>query len=273
MQKLQEHLSSINKIISSLTQDRDIESLEDAKTLKSTLFVVDRVLNVMEHEMSSIKLLKLRTMSRLSEKVQSVKADLQKIEAEFIDVYAAPASARPTADNVTTKPDTEPKTISVDIGGGIIFETALYRSVEDAPTLTYCAVMKDSRPLVIYKYSDQDVVSCTACQVTDYQTVGGYIDQSGFRTVCCGNSTMCEYGASCKYFHDPLLWPRSDHVQRFVRTNMVKKCPYFGHVSMFQDQIRSLNFDNVRTLARYCAVMNLLVTILSRANSKTQSRE
>lgn len=249
MNNLQEQLNNVTRIIKGLSKT-DVQSIEDAKGLKSLMFVTDKVMKMLELEMSNLAQLKIRTMAKLASKVADIKPALETAEQQFMIKYSPPAIQVPRTIR-------DPTMIQVDIGNNIFATATLYASPDQIPIMSYGAVMVNHAPLVIYKFGAQEFVSCTASQVADFS---GPTDN--FRTICCGNSTTCEYGAGCKYFHDPLVWPEAHHVQRFIRTNMVKKCPYFGHLSLFNEQIKQLNFENLRTLARYCAIMNLMISIV-----------
>jgi hypothetical protein len=127
--------------------------------------------------------------------------------------------------------------------------------------MNYGAILQLGKPLVLFRYSSKDFISITACHVMDFNNTN-----DNYRTICCSNFSECNFGVNCKYFHDPILWPDSDHVQRFMRTSMIKKCPYFGHAPLFSEHSKMLSFDQLRTLARYCSTMNLLIFLIAQKN-------
>lgn len=245
MQALKAQLENITKTLSSLSST-DIALLEDAKSLKSVVFVVDRVLDILENEVGRLQQLKLRSLAKLSTKLETIKPQLEAAEAKFLIKYQQK--------EIIERPITKPQII-IDIAG-LLFTSLLYNSKMDIPILGYGAIMLRSQPQMVFRYSENDFVSVSAIFVTEYS-------QDNTHTICCGNGLSCEYGDDCRYYHDPMEWPDSQHQQRFSRTNMVKKCPMFGHSENFVDQANQLTFENLRTLARYCAVQTLLIHIVA----------
>lgn len=245
MQALREHLDAITRILEQLGHP-DMNALSNAKNLKSVSFVIDRVLDMLNAETCALQQLKLRTLKRMDTCVDTVRAQLEAAERQFMVQYVP----EPSSPHM--------RTIPVQIAG-MTHTCAVYGDKRDVPVLSYGVIML-GEPVIVFRYSERDWVSVTACHVMD----GATFDQN-IHTVCCGNGATCEYGVACRYYHDPVEWPESTHVQRFHRTHMVKRCPQFGNAPDFCDQAATLTFDQLRTLARYCAVQMLLIHIVARS--------
>lgn len=249
MQALQEQLSKITQVLQSLSKT-DITTIDDAKSLKSLTFVVDKVLKSLAAEIGNLEQLKIKTLAKLAVKVDSMRPILEESEKKFMIKFIC----KPARELVPKHP-----MIQVNVGGGVTVPSYLYHDKMAVPIMSYGAIMLRNEPVIVYRFSKIDFVSCTGCQIMDFN---GPTDN--YRTICCGNSKTCEYNSNCKYYHDPLIWPDSDHTQRFIRTNLVKKNPYFGSTDLLSEQMGTLTFENLRTLARYCAVMSLLITVVAR---------
>jgi hypothetical protein len=250
MKALLDHLNGINNILNSLNMT-DVRNLTDMKSLKSLACAIDKTMHVLNVEISNLGQLRLATLAKIAASVDEFKPALRAAEEKFLTRYA-------TSPIVGMVP-VEPTVLEINIGNGVIFKTTLYLKREHIPVLGYGAVMnpRDSRAMVLFRYNQRDFVSCSAFQIIDFSN-----HMDNYRTVCCGNTGSCEYGSACKYYHDPAVWPDSDHTQRFMRTMMVKKCPMFGDSDLIADQRDALTFDSLRTLARYCANMMLLISLI-----------
>lgn len=238
MQALQEQLSSVTKVLQNLS-GTDVTTIDDAKSLKSLTFVIDKVLKSLATEICNLEQLKIRTLLKLTNKVAEMRPALESAEKKFMIKYVANPETPLIKNFVST-------TV-----GDYTYQLLLFQRKEDIPIMSYGTIMFKSTPMIIYRYGINDFVSVTDCEILDFTGPNDY-----YRTICCGNTKSCEYENNCKYFHDPLIWPDSDHVQRFVRTNLVKNNPYFGDKGQSVDQ---LTFENLRTLARYCAFMMLMI--------------
>jgi hypothetical protein len=249
MDTLQNKLNDITQIIKTITS-KNVDNIDDCKQLKCLLHVTERVINILDNELTNLAQLKLKTMSKLSNKIEEIKPILEHAEQQFMIKYAP----QPQSQNAKLIKQPTINTIDVDIGNGIIIPSHLYTKKEGIPIMNYGSIMQNGRPLVIFRYSQNNYVSCTASQISDFNNIS-----DNFRTICCVNNQNCEYGQNCKYFHDPLIWPETNHIQKFMKTNMIKKCAYFGHAPFFNDHKKILNFEQAKTLARYCAYMMLLL--------------
>jgi hypothetical protein len=158
-------------------------------------------------------------------------------------------------------PETDDKinseNIDVDLGGGVVFRTRLYKSRDEIPQLAYGAIIHNYKPYVVMRLGETEFVSCTGSQIIDFQS------DNNQHSISCISGTGCKWGKDCKYFHDPIE-SASDQIQKFNKTYMVKNCPYFGHINSFNEQSKQLKFDNVKTLARYSAYMLLLINIMNQ---------
>ncbi len=253
MQKLQDNLLEITAVVKQLS-DISVATLDDAKSLKSLVYIIDKILHVIETETTNITLIKLGALHKISAKTTEILPALEEVESKFMIKYAA----KPRRDsNIRIPSECETMTIPVEIAARVVYPARLYATHRDIPEMQYGAVLKHGRPLIIFRYAGDNFVSCTACTVIDFTGLE--------RTICCSNTPeTCVYGDRCRYFHDPAIWPYSDHVQKFIRhANMIKKCPHFGNSEMLSDQIAHLNFNDLRTLARYCATMMLYIQLVA----------
>lgn len=144
------------------------------------------------------------------------------------------------------------KKVLVDIGSDIKVSCVFYKDIYMIPDNSYGAVLIDNKMRVVYKYTDNFYVSCTDIIINESYT-------TNFRTICCNNRNNCIYGNGCRYFHDPILWKDSDHIQQFYKSHMIKKYPNFGDRSKFNMIKGTINLEELRTIARYCSIMNLLI--------------
>lgn len=246
MQALKAQLEMVTQTLSKLVHT-DVSAIEDAKGLKTLAFVIDRVLDLFDRESCTLQQLKLGALKKLEGKMQSVRPQLEQAEQKFMVRYQSRAVPRPID-----------KRVQIDFGG-VNFACALYADRTSIPPLSYGAVMIRSQPMIVYRYGIDDYVSVSPCLVAESDNT---------HTICCGNGAQCEFNAGCRYYHDPVEWPESQHVQKFQKTAMVKKCTTFGHAPQIAEQVQQLTFDNVRTLARYCAVQALLVHLVASRNLK-----
>jgi hypothetical protein len=243
MQALKAQLEAVTHTLSTLTRT-DVAALDDAKSLKSLAFVIDRVLDLLDSENCTLQQLKLRTLKKLEQRVSTVRPQLEAAEQKFLIQYQAVPRAPSESPN---------KRIQINFAG-LTFACPLYPDRQAVPVLAYGAIMVRSQPMLVYRYSVLDFVSVTPCQV---------VEGDNIHTICCGNGATCEYGANCRYFHDPVEWPESQHVQKFQRSPLVKKCPTFGHAPLVTEHAGQLTFESLRTLARYCAVQALLIHLVT----------
>lgn len=124
-------------------------------------------------------------------------------------------------------------------------------TLERAPVMQYSAVRVGERVLAVYRYTRDYYVSCGGLTVDN--------EEPRVHSASCANIAKCTFGRECRYYHDPLIWPNSTHRQHVSRTALVRGCPYFGDTDALQDHLRVVTFEQLRTLARYVATMNLLI--------------
>jgi hypothetical protein len=246
MDTLQTKISDITNVIKTITT-KNVDNIDDCKQLKCLLHMTERIISILDNELTNLSQLKLKTMSKLSEKVQEIKPILEHAEQQFMIKYS---NSQPKL----IKQPTFVNKIDIDIGNGIIIPSQLFAKKENIPIMSYGSIIQNGRPLVVFRYSQNNYVSCTASQISDFNNI-----TDNFRTICCVNNQNCEYGQNCKYFHDPLVWPETNHIQKFMKTSMIKKCAYFGHAPFFNEHKKILTFEQAKTLARYCAYMMLLL--------------
>lgn len=221
-----------------------MQSLNEAKCVKSKLTQVNAKILELKNEVRQLELEKITLTKKLSGFVKEYKEELQILQDKFNITHK------------TTDP-MKPNKVIVDIGYNIKVPCIVYENEIAIPVLSYGLILKDGKPLLLYKYSNKNYVSITAIHVTDY---GGPGDN--YRTITCANTPNCQFNGICKYYHDPWEMP-SNHIQHFTKNLMVKKFPYFGHGPLFVSQFNDIKFENLKTLARYCAIMQLLIYLIS----------
>ena len=232
----------LGELIDLLTNKK--QSYRTMKSLIESRLAIHDINNtcqIIEGELIKLKLAKLEMMRKLNSAVKEFDDDLKETEAVF-NVGKASPYAR----------DVVAPTINVEIGYGIPIPAQLYRSVDQVPDMTYGAVNLGGQTMIIYKYTRDAYVSCTAFMISDF---------SNNQTICCINGKNCAFGKTCRYYHDPAVWLDSKHTQRFQKTYMLKNCQFFGHSAYFADQVGKLTFNQLRTLGRYCSIMNLLIKV------------
>jgi hypothetical protein len=252
MQTLIGHLNGITKTLETFTAT-ELATIEDAKVLKNIIGLSDKITQVLNVKIGQIDQIKLRALGKLSNKVANLKPLLLKMEDEFKIKYTEPKSETKTF-GVPRPISTQ--TLNVDIGYNIMIPAILFAQMDQIPLLGYGAIMYQKSPLVVFNYGYGNFVSLTASHVAEYGS--GNFDN--YRTICCANPGSCEYKNSCKFFHDPLLFPDSQHVnQRFIKSPLVKKAPNFGNGPSFQEHLQTMDFESLRSLARYSAYMVMLI--------------
>ena len=125
--------------------------------------------------------------------------------------------------------------------------------------MSYGAVIIDDNPIIVFNYGNGNYVSCTSIIVNDMCVNNNY------RTICCSNKN-CQYGQKCRFYHDPIIIHNSTHIQRFYKNAIIKFNPYFGD-SMDYIHQKNITFEDLRSLARYCAIMNMLIHDVSMKNN------
>lgn len=216
------------------------------RELRSRVHTIDSTLVVLQQVYEKLQSSRLQYNGIINKQIVQYRSELDTIGSQF-GVVKSPRAAKPTH-----TPRVEH--LNVDIGSGVVVRCKYYECRESIPVLQYGALVVDKRPLVVFRVSQNGYVSCTHCTIIDH-----YSSQENYRTICCLNGQRCQYGNSCKYYHDPLMWPESTHIQKFPRNYMIKNCANFGDAQHFRNQIRGMGFENLQTFTRYLAVMMLLV--------------
>lgn len=261
-QELETQLQSVVKIIQDLC---DVEETNNPKVLKQALIASNKVIDIFTFELSKIEQLRIQFAQKLSVKTTEMKKVVEELETKF---------------KLSLPKDKEKKNIAVDIGG-ITIPMSFYYDRTNIPILSYGAVLESGKILVLYRYNDKDYVSCSLPNIIDFPRTGEKIAKLS----CCINEENCTYGDECRYFHDPAIFTGTklesefsdqknkvqnkelENEQSFIRTQMVRNCPFFGDRYHFAEHVGKIPFKNLRTLARYCAIFNLLINISTSASS------
>jgi hypothetical protein len=148
---------------------------------------------------------------------------------------------------------------------GIKFNLPIYQDINLVPIMTYAVVKKNqhssNNSFIIYKYGTKpsEVVSCNPIKIIKDS-------KTNIKTLCCNNVFNCSFRDKCRFYHDPIIAPHPinhhSNTQHFHKTYMVPKNNLFGDCDLLYQQLRQMNFEQVRTLARYCANMNLIISLL-----------
>lgn len=235
---LQYHIGQIESILNDsfpTLESGQIKHLVDSKTSE---IVLQQVIKLMDGRLASLRIL-LEQKAALSAKgVADVKEELVSLDKIF---------------GASESKEIIPRDMDIEIAPNVCMKLPLFKSQTDIPIRSYGIIIKDRVPYVLYRFSKTKFVSCTSIHVAQD---GGPMDN--YRTLSCTNWPGCQWSEKCKYFHDPVLAP-SQHVQRVPKTTLVKTCPLFGHAPFASHDVKSINFEQLRTLGRYMATMMLLI--------------
>ncbi len=240
MQSLTKSFDAVFAVLGTVCKT-NFTTINDAKELKTLNNDIATYVSFLETQTANLVALQLQISAKINAITRPVEEQLEIAERKFAVVAIPPVP----------KPVVTPK-ITVNIGHGITTDMAFYRDVAGAPEFAWSAVMIHGVPRVIFKFDNTNYVSCTAVEIIDYGT-------DNYHTVCCSNVQRCEFDRACRYFHDPVIWRNSTHVQKFTKTNLVKRNPYFGNGPDFD--LQEVAFEDLRTLARYCAIMLLMIKL------------
>lgn len=129
------------------------------------------------------------------------------------------------------------------------------------PLQTYAILAENNKMQVVYKYGNrsEQIVSCGPIKIIRDNRING-----NKKTLCCNNIKHCNFHSKCRFYHDPIIDTHFDTniSQWFYKSYMVPKDNLFGDYDLIPSQFNRLNFNNVRTLARYCANMNLILFLM-----------
>lgn len=244
---MQSLINSFNNIVHELEEvcATDITTISDAKNLKIISNNIELFIKQLETQVANLSSLKAQTLLKINAITKPIEEQLLVAEAKFGIIATEPVLIAQ-----------EKHHLNVNIGHNLTVKMPLYKSLNDAPIFTWSAVNIFGAPKVVFKFDNNNYVSCTSVEIIDFGSVDNY------HTVCCSNIQRCEFDRACRYFHDPVLWKNSTHVQKFTKTNLVKRNPYFGHYA----DTETYTFDDLRTLARYCATQLLMIKIAMDKN-------
>lgn len=240
MQSLTKPFDAIFATLQSVCKT-NFTTMNDAKDLKSLNNDISNYVSLLETQIANLVAVQTQIVAKINAITRPVEERLEFAERKFAIVAMPPVP----------KPTVVPK-ITINIGHGITAGLPFYRDITAAPDFAWSAVTVHGVPRVIFKFDDANYVSCTAVEIIDYGT-------DNYHTVCCSNVQRCEFDRACRYFHDPVIWRNSTHVQKFTKSNLVKRNPYFGNGPDFD--LQDIGFEDVRTLARYCAIMLLMIKL------------
>lgn len=243
MDNLNEKLRDIQDIL--LTELPETVDFANLRELRVRVHNIDSTLAALQQVYEKLQSSRLQYSTIIDKNVNHYRRELGTLENHFGII----PSPRARGHQVVPV-----EYLNVDIGSQIVVRCKYYERKEQIPVLGYGALIIDKHPMVVFRISQTGWVSCTHCQIIEH-----YNAQDNYRTICCLNGQHCQYGNGCKYYHDPLLWPNSNHVQKFPRNYMIKNCTNFGDAGHFREQIRNMNFETLQTFARYLAIMMLLV--------------
>lgn len=230
----------------------EMKTTRNIKDVKKQLVSLDALIEQLENLVQLAKNTKQRQVGKITILLEHHSKQIREIENQFGII-----SNEQKHEN-TDKPHME----EIDIAG-ILINCNVYTTKELVPIMQYgiITLKENGKKIVVFRYGPTDFVSCSSINIYDYNT------SNHLRTICCVNATKCTYGSNCKFYHDPLLAPYSNHIQSFIKSHIIPANPRFGHSSNFLTDLKNIQFDDLRTCARYCATMMLLIHKVSLANS------
>jgi hypothetical protein len=224
----------------------------DLKSLKLDIIDIDSIITVLESTLNKAKKIRNEKHKTLMDNINKYNMNIKKIETNL------------GIKNTITLNNNVDEYKNFDMGNNIYIKAKIYSDKPQIPIMQY-GIIKQSetdRKLLLFRYGENDFVSCSSINIVDYN------NSTFSHTICCINSSKCTFGNNCKYYHDPVLCPYSTHVQKFMKSHIIPVNPYFGHASTFNDSIKTTSFEDVHTIARYCAIMMLLINKVSDQYSK-----
>lgn len=231
-----DHLVEISKYITNI--DKRYDTFQNLKNTKIQVQNLDTIIDYFNLYINKVQQIKLKISKNIHNKTDEYKTMIEPIKSYF---------------NITPIISDIPKFSYIKIGKPYVeIKIQHYKNIECIPDMSYGVVFYNDQLIVIYKYNRNNYVSCSDILIVDN------IQYNNFRTISCNNANCC-YKSECKYFHDPLYYKTSDHIQRFVKNNTVKTDPYFGSMYEIKEQLDNMKFEDVKSLARYCSIMNLLI--------------
>lgn len=235
-------MESIRKEILNIVNNQDIVS-NNLKSLKFNIHNIDNVINELSSILIEIKNIKKIQCDKLLNSINNYGIIINNVENKM---------GIKTSVNESKKDIIEEE---IDIGQNIIIKNKLYVNKEAISIMNYGIIKQPEtgKKIMVFRYGIKDFVSCSSINISDYN------NSTYFRTICCLNAAKCQYGSNCKFYHDPIISPHSNHVQKFMKSHIIPLHPYFGHSTNFNETLKSIKFEDVHTLARYCAVMMLLI--------------
>lgn len=244
---LQFHLKQVESILTAAVPQvqNGIVHIIDSK---STVLTIRQVIDVLDSRSLSLKLLVSRQVDAEKTALKKVKTTLDALDKKFAIVHQPPIISRQF--RITALP-------------GVTVTLPYYPKLENMPLMTHGIMVRNRIPYVVFRYSKTKYVSCSGMSIAPVEG-----QTENFRTLSCTNSSKCPWGDKCRYYHDPLLFPDSNHVQRTFKTQMVKNYPYFGQASLLEEQLKTLTFENLRALARYLSTMILVVGYVAQTNER-----
>lgn len=257
MDALQINLEAIVQCIDNFVETAGANNIDDCKQLKYLNFVNDNITEHLQNCITKLAGLRQKTNKKIAGYLHTFKSQIEIVRPSNTQENQSVACSNQNTDakqKIEYPPGFEPRRFC-NIGDNITVEVPVFANKGDIPPMSYGWSIADG--LLLYRFRN-DWVSCTA------SVIGETTNHANIKTICCINGENCSYGVSCKYFHDPLFQRNSCHIQKFPKNPiLIKKCPNFGNSTSFQSQISTLKFEDLRTLARYCVYMNLLIAQIS----------
>jgi hypothetical protein len=238
MDELHEKILDLKNDVSNIEENKEHKNIRSLKNIKRDIYELNKLIVELTDITDIISQKISQKQNIISKHIGVYEKKLQRVENIF------------NIKNYLTKKIN--KYVLVDIGSGIKVKSIFYRDIYMIPNNNYGAILLDNKMRLVYKYTNEFYVSCTDIIINDAYG-------ANFRTICCNNKNNCAYGNNCRYYHDPILWKDSDHIQRFYKNHIIKDHPTFGDGSKFNSIKNSINIENLRTLARYCVIMNLMI--------------
>jgi hypothetical protein len=141
----------------------------------------------------------------------------------------------------------EVKTINIGYHKNIKF----YNNKSNIPLLEYGAIKKNDNIYILLHINKSNYITCDKY----------VISENNNNLISCVNGDKCLYGDSCIFYHDP-QFTKTEHIANFQSIYLNKSCPNFGDYNKIAIQMKTMKFDNIRNLMRYCANVLLMGSLI-----------
>lgn len=207
----------------------------DLKILKIKLINLQKIENSIKKSLDTIHSVKYKISESIQNSLPKYEKSLNELE-EYLNISN----------------DEKQETSTIQISPGVNIRMKKYENENQIPILSYGVINKYDKNIIVYRFGKNNFISCDKCEITENDNI---------RSIHCNNYQNCKFGDKCKYFHDP-YYTRSSQIQKFPKNVIIKNLPYFGNNEDLSNHLKTVKFDNVKSFARYVAIMNLYISML-----------